>query len=77
MATTLNAADLKTYSAEQVASLADVDFYAVRDEGFRRQAATEKKLARLAIQIAAARADLLDAHIIIEAAHREQNREAA
>jgi cell division protein FtsB len=42
----LDATDLATYSAIQVASLADVDRWAVRDEGFRRQAKAEKMLAR-------------------------------
>ena len=37
----LNARDLQTYTAAQVASLADVDVYSVRDEGARRQAAAE------------------------------------
>ncbi len=39
----LNAADLMTYTAEQVASLADVDVHAVLAEGFRRQTAAEKE----------------------------------
>lgn len=72
----LNATDLQNYTAEQVASLADVDFYAVRDEGFRRQTAAEKKLARLQKQIAKAQAEMKEAAMIIEAALAEQNKAA-
>jgi len=64
----LNSADLQTYTAEQVASLADVDVHAVRDEGFRRQAAAEKKIARLKKQLEAARLEMAESHIIIQAA---------
>lgn len=74
--TNLNPADLAKLSTYEVAGLADVDFYAVRDEGFRRQAAAEKKLARLAKQIEAAKREMAEAAQIIEAAHREQRRAA-
>lgn len=73
----LNSTDLMTYTADQVASLADVDVFAVRDEGFRRQAAAEKKIARLTKQIEAARREMAESHIIIEAAFRQQAKEAA
>jgi len=66
--TSLNATDLQTYSAAQVASLADLDHYSVRDEGFRRQAAAEKKLAKLRKQLAAAEREMADAGLIINAA---------
>jgi hypothetical protein len=73
----LNASDLMTYTATQVASLADVDVHAVLAEGFRRQTAAEKKIARLVKQLAAARAELADSAQIIEAGFREQMMEAA
>ena len=57
----LNARDLQTYTAAQVASLADVDVYSVRDEGARRQAAAEKKLARALKQVATAKRELAEA----------------
>ena len=66
--TSLNAADLQTYSASQVSSLADLDHYSVRDEGFRRQDAASKKLAKLRKQIAAAEREMADAEVIIRAA---------
>jgi hypothetical protein len=70
--TNLNATDLMNMKATEVANLADLDFYAVRNEGFRRQAAAELKLARLQRQIAKAQAEMAEAAIIIEAAFREQ-----
>jgi hypothetical protein len=72
----LNASDLAKYTAAQVANLADVDFYAVRDEGFRRQTAAEKKIARLQKQLAAAQRELAESHEIINAAFAEQRRAA-
>ena len=66
--TELNAADLKNYSANEVASLADLDKWAVRDEGIRRQDLAEKKLAKLRKQIAAVEFEMADAHRIINAA---------
>lgn len=71
----LNAKDLATYTAQQVASLADVDAYAVRDEGFRRQTAAEKKIAQLTSQLAAARRDLDISQGIIVAALSQLDRE--
>lgn len=73
----LNSKDLATYTAQQVASLADVDAYAVRDEGFRRQSAAEKKLARLAKQIETARKEMAESQIIIKAGLNQLEREAA
>jgi hypothetical protein len=70
--TALNAADLKNYSANEVASLADLDKWAVRDEGIRRQELAEKKLAKLRKQIAAAELEMADAHRIINAANNAQ-----
>lgn len=72
----LNAEDLRKMKATEVANLADIDFYAVRDEGFRRQAAAEAKLARLAKQVAAAQVEMAAAAVIITAALAEQDREA-
>lgn len=69
--TNLNAADLAKYSAAEVASLADVDVYSVREEGFRRQTAAEKKIATLRKQLAKAEQEMRDAEIIITAAFRE------
>ena len=68
----LNAADLQKMTANEVAGLADLDFYAVRDEGFRRQAAAEKKIAKLQRQMAAAQAEMAAAGKIISAALAEQ-----
>ena len=72
----LNANDLMKMKATEVANLADIDFYAVRDEGFRRQAAAEAKLARLAKQVAAAQAEMAAAAAIITAALNEQQAQA-
>ena len=68
----LNATDLMNMKATEVANLADIDFYAVRDEGFRRQTAAEAKIAKLQKQMAKAQAEMLEAAAIIEAAFREQ-----
>lgn len=67
----LNAADLATYTASQVASLADVDVYAVRAEGERRQNAAEKKISSLMKQLAKAQAMMAEGEVILNAAHRE------
>ena len=72
----LNPTDLAKYTATEVANLADVDFYAVRNEGFRRQSAAEKKIAKLQKQIAAAQREMAEAALIIEAAFAEQRRAA-
>lgn len=74
--TNLNANDLMKMKATEVADLADVDFYAVRDEGFRRQTAAEAKLARLLKQVAKAQAEMAEAGLIITAALRQQQAEA-
>ena len=74
--TNLNPADLQKMTAHEVANLADLDFYTVRDEGFRRQAIAEAKLARLQKQIAKAQAEMAEAAVIITAALHEQNRAA-
>ena len=71
--TNLNPTDLQKMTANEVASLADLDFYAVRDEGFRRQDIAEAKVARLQKQIAKARAEMAEAAVIITAALREQS----
>lgn len=68
--------ELAKMTAYEVANLADLDFYAVRDEGFRRQAAAEKKLDRLQKQIAKAQAEMAEATSIIEAAFVEQRKAA-
>lgn len=67
----LNAADLATYTAVQVASLADVDVYAVRAEGERRQNAAEKKIASLMKQLSKAQAMMAEGEVILNAAHAE------
>ncbi len=72
----LNPADLQKMTAYEVANLADIDYYAVRDEGYRRQTAAETKLARLQKQIAQAHAEMTDAAKIINAALTEQERTA-
>ena len=71
--TNLNPTDLQKMTANEVANLADLDFYAVRDEGFRRQDIAEAKVARLQKQIAKARAEMSEAAVIITAALREQS----
>ena len=71
--TSLNPTDLQKMPANEVANLADLDFYAVRDEGFRRQDIAEAKVARLQKQIAKARAEMAEAAVIITAALREQS----
>ena len=78
----LNAKDLQTYTARQVASLVDVDVYAVRAEGERRQNAAEKKLAKLAKklaklakQIEAAKKEMEDGAFILKAAFAEIEKE--
>lgn len=72
----LNPADLAAYTAQQVANLVDVDAYAVRDEGFRRQEAAMKKISRLKKQMAKAQKELAESGRIIEAALAEQKRAA-
>ncbi len=74
--TALNPDDLQKMTAREVAALADVDHYAVRDEGFRRQAVAETKLARLQKQITKAHAEMMDAGKIIGCAFSEQRRKA-
>ena len=63
----LKQSDLQTYTAREVASLVDVDKWAVRDEGERRQTTAEKKIARLKKQLAAAQQELAESHIILSA----------
>ena len=70
----LNASDLQTYTAQQVASLADVDRWEVKAEGFRRQTAAERKIARLTKQLEAARKELAESAVIIQAALAEEAR---
>lgn len=72
--TNLNPSDLQKMTASEVADLADLDFYAVRDEGFRRQALAEKKLVKLERQLAAVRRQMNDAAVIIQSALSEQQR---
>lgn len=69
--TALNPADLKHYSAAEVAQLADLDKWAVRDEGHRRQYLAEKKLAKLRGQIEIAQRELAEAAQIITAANAQ------
>lgn len=66
----LNASDLQTYTAQQVASLADVDRWSVQAEGFRRQTAAEKKMAKARKMLEAAQREMAESHTIIEAAFR-------
>lgn len=68
----LNSDDLKKMSAYEVANLADVDYFAVRKEGERRQSAAEKKIERIKKQLAAAQREMEESHKIINAALREQ-----
>jgi hypothetical protein len=70
--TNLNAADLQKMTAREVANLADLDHYSVRDEGFRRQTEAEKKIAKLMKQLEKAQAEQEAARVIIEAAYAEQ-----
>ncbi len=73
----LNATDLQSYTATQVASLADIDVYAVRAEGERRQNAAEKKIAKLMKQLEAARREMNDGATILQAAFNQMQKEAA
>lgn len=73
----LNPADLALYSASQVASLADVDAYAVRAEGERRQNEAEKQIASLLKRLAKARAQMADGEMILNAAFQQLMQEAA
>ena len=70
----LNAKDLQTYTAHQVVSLVDVDVYAVRAEGHRRQDAAGKKMDRLRKQLAAAQREMMDGEVILNAAFAEMDR---
>lgn len=63
--------DLTTYSAFEVASLVDIDVYAVRAEGNRRAKAAAKVVDKLSKQLDKARADLMDANLILDAVWRE------
>jgi len=72
----LNPTDLQKMTALEVANLADIDVFAVRDEGFRRQTVAEKKLAKLTKQIEAAKREMAEAANIISAAFAEQARAA-
>lgn len=67
----LNASDLQKMTATEVANLADIDVYAVRSEGFRRQTAAEKKIAKLQKQLAAAQREMAEAGVIIQSAFAE------
>lgn len=71
MTLALDPTELKTYSAAEVANLADMDKYAVRDEGHRRQEIAEKKLAKLRKQIEAAQKELAEAQLIMTAANAQ------
>lgn len=77
MTHSLNPADLADWTAQQVASMVDVDVFAVRDEGARRQAAAEKKMARARKMLEAAQREMAESHVILKAAFREMEREAA
>lgn len=68
----LNARDLKTYTAAQVASLADVDYGAVETEGARRQEAADRKRQRALKMMAEAAREMDDGAKIIEAAMWER-----
>lgn len=59
--------DLTTYSAFEAASLVDIDVYAVRAEGNRRAKAAAKEIDKLSKQLDKARADLMDANLILDA----------
>lgn len=71
----LNSEDLAVYSATQVASLADVDVYAVRMEGERRQNQAEKKIASLMRQLEKARNLMAEGEVILNAAFKEMSRQ--
>lgn len=69
--TGLNAADLATYTADQVASLADLDPWAVRDEAYRRNTAACKALERAKKALAKAEREIAESVVILDAARRE------
>ena len=70
----MNATDLKSYTAQQVASLVDTDLHAVRDEGHRRQDVAGKKIERLHKQLAAAHREMDDGENILIAAFGKMQR---
>lgn len=72
----LCASDLTKMKAREVADLADVDFHAVRDEGFRRQHLAEKKLAKARKALESAQNEMKAAEAIILAAFAEQQKAA-
>lgn len=71
MQTELNPSDLAKYSAQEVTSLADVDMYAVRDEGYRRHAVAVRKLTSLQKQMAKVQSAIAEAEMIVAAADKE------
>ena len=68
------AADIKTYTAQQVASLVDTDLHAVREQGHRRQDVAGKKMERLRKQLAAAQREMDDGENILIAAFKKMKR---
>lgn len=59
---------MQTYLEHELISVASEDWYAVRDEGFRRQEIASKKVAKIQKQLAKAQAELDSAQRIITAA---------
>lgn len=74
MSDSLSPEDLRKYAWHEVANLADIDRWAVRDEGERRQAAAEKRIESLKRQMAKAEQQRKDAREIILAAWAVSNR---
>ena len=70
----MSAADIKTYTAQQVASLVDIDLHVVREEGHRRRDVAGKKMERLRKQLAAAQREMDDGENILIAAFGKINR---
>ena len=74
--TNISAAEIAKMTAREVASLADLDRWSVRDEGFRRQEVAEKALAAAKRALARAEAAMAEAAAIINAAEAEARRAA-
>ncbi len=65
--TTLNPADLMKLTNGEVRGLADIDCWAVRNEGFRRHEIAAKKIIRLEKALHKARLEAAEAELIVKA----------
>ena len=70
----MTAAELTTFTARELASVVDLDVYAVRAEAERRQIAAEKAMAKAQKAMDKARAALAEAVMVGEAVFAEMAR---